>query len=137
MDDDIPTSTSDPSAGISIVAIKSSVPESETANFQVTAKSASSIARTIRVEVDDGAGEFIDVESQDATKYRYDKATKIFLVTIPANQQTATLSVVLDDDSKNEANGTITATVLVESDPTPTYSLASTHISATVTARRQ
>ena len=133
LDDDIPTSTSDPSAGISIVAIEESVAESATADFQVTAKSASSIARTIRVEVDDGSGEFIDVDDQ-RSEYNYDKATKIFLVTIPANQQTATLSVILDDDSKNEANGTITATVLVESDPTPTYSLASTHISATVTA---
>ena len=57
-------------------------------------------------------------------KYRYDETTKVFLVTIPLNQQTAILSVVLDDDSKNEANGTITATVLADTNPTPTYVLA-------------
>ena len=59
-DDDVPSSTSDTTAGISIVAIERSVEESETARFQVTAKSTSNSDRTIRVEVDDGTGDFID-----------------------------------------------------------------------------
>ena len=61
------------------------------------------------------------------------KATKVFLVSLPANQQTAILSVELDDDSKNEVNGTITATVLTDTNPTPTYVLASSGTSASVT----
>ena len=133
LDDDVPSSSSDTSAGISIVEIEGSVAESDTADFQVTAKSALSSNRTIRVQVDDGAGDFIDVDNQQS-EYSYDKATKVFLVSLPANQQTATLNVVLADDSKNEANGTLTATVLADTNQTPTYVLASSGITANITA---
>ena len=37
--------------------------------------------------------------------------------------------------AKNESNGTITATVLADSNPTPTYILASTDTSADVTVK--
>ena len=35
----------------------------------------------------------------------YNKTTKIFIVTIPANSRFANLSVQIDDDSKNENSG--------------------------------
>ena len=114
LDDDIPSSIADPNAGISIVAIENSVSESGTANFQVTAKSMSSSDRTIRVMVDDGTADYIDIDNQHS-RYNYDKMTKVFLVTLPINHQTVNLSVNLIDDSKDEANGTITATVLADS----------------------
>ena len=87
LDDDTPSSTSDTSAGISIVEIEDSVVESATANFQITAKSTSSSNRTIRVMVDDGTGDFIDKDNQ-RNEYSYDKITKIFSVSLPANQLT-------------------------------------------------
>ena len=43
------------------------------------------------------------------------------------------MRVVLDDDSKNESNGAITATVLADSNPTPTYVLARSDTTARVT----
>ena len=134
LDDDTPSSTSDSGAGISIVEIGDSVVETATANFQITAKSTSSSNRTIRVMVDDGTGDFIDKVNQ-RNEYSYDKITKIFSVSLPANQLTTILYVELDDDSKNESNGTITATVLADSNPTPTYILASTNTSADITVK--
>ena len=120
LDDDIPSSTSDPNAGISIVAIEDSVSESGTVNFQVTAKSVSSSDRTIRVMVDDGTADFIDIDNQHS-RYKYDKTTKVFLVILPLNHQTVSLSVNLIDDSMHEDNGTITATVLADSDTGKSY----------------
>ena len=99
LDDDTPTSISDTSEGISIVEIEDSVVESATANFQVTAKSTSSSNRTIRVMVDDGTSDFIDKDNQ-RNEYNYDKITKIFSVSLPANQLNTILYVELDDDSK-------------------------------------
>ena len=55
--------------------------------FQVTAKSESSSTRTIRVMVDDGTSDFID-EANQRNEYSFDKTTKIFSVSLPANQQT-------------------------------------------------
>ena len=133
LDDDIPSSTANPNAGISIVAIEGSVVESATANFQVTAKSVSSSDRTVRVMVDDGTADFIDIDNQPS-RYNYDKTTNVFLVTLPINHQTVTLNVNLIDDSKYENNGTITATVLADSNTAnPAYELASTNTTATVT----
>ena len=133
LDDDTPSSPSDPNAGISIVTIEDSVSESGTANFQVTAKTVSSSDRTIRLMVDDGTADYIDIDNQHS-RYNYDKMTKVFLVTLPINHQTVTLSVNLIDDSKYEANGIITATVLADSNTAnPAYELASTNITATVT----
>ena len=131
-DDDIPNHSTDVNAGISIVEIEGTVTEADIASFQVTAKSTKTSDRTIRVEVDDGIGDFIDVDNQQ-NQYNYDKTTKIFLVTIPANQQTAILNVVLDDDSKNETDGTITANVLADSNTNDPYELASSGTDADVT----
>ena len=131
-DNDAPNVSGDVNAGISIIQIEDSVDESEVARFQVTAKSTTNTNRIIRVEVDDGTDHFIDEDNQQS-QFSYDKVTKIFSVTILANQHNAILNVVLDDDSKNETNGTLTARVLADSNPTPTYVLASTHTSARVT----
>ena len=132
LDDDTPSNSTDATAGISIVKIEDSVSESGTANFQITAKSTSTSSRIIRVMVDDGTSDFIDHANQHS-EYSYDETTKLFLVTIPANKMFANLSVELVDDSKNENNGIITATVLADSNnQTPSYLLASTGITATV-----
>ena len=132
LDDDLPSSSSDANAGISIVKIEDTVSESATVDFQITAKSATSSSRIIRVMVDDGTGDFIDHDNQQS-KYNYDKTTKLFFVTLPVNSQYAMLSVELDDDSKNEDNGSITARVLADSQSQSTsYLLASSGITSTV-----
>ena len=132
-DNDAPNVAGDVNKGISIIHVEELVAESDVAHFQVTAKSAATTDRTIRVEVDDGSGDFIDQDNQ-LGEYTYDKATNIFMVTLPANKTNVILNVILDDDSKNELNGTLTATVLADLDTlNPTYELAESGTDADVT----
>ncbi len=91
-DDDPPLPT------ISIVAGTSPVTEGDDATFTLTAAPAPMTNLTVTVTVDDGAGDFIVSPAPT-------------MVTITASNTTATLTVMTDNDSVDEADGMITATV--------------------------
>ena len=122
-DNDAPGTTADPSMGISIIAVSSPVTEAANtfAEFQVIAKSVSnSIERTIKVRVDNAIGDdFID-PNQDATpNHNFDSQTNIFEVLIPISARFGLLRVKIHEDSKNEDNGSIMATVVNGTGYTP------------------
>ena len=110
-DDDAP-------AGNSIAVISTPVTEAANAyaEFQViTATKDEANDRTIEVRVENASGDdFIDVANQDAT-YNYDSSDNIFDVTIPAGSRFGLLRVKIHEDSKNEDNGAIMATVVTTS----------------------
>ena len=107
---------SDQDDSVSILRVKDSVEETEMAPFQVIAKTANETDdRTIMVMVaNKGSGNFLP----DTT---YDSAIP---VVINMNTLFTNFDVMLDNDSKYEPNGAITATI-VETGGTPTYSLGS------------
>ena len=117
-DDDAPT-------GISISAVPTSVTEAPNtyAEFQVIADAIDNTnPRTIEVRVENDSGDdFIDA-NQDAT-YEYDSSDDIFDVTIPVGARFGLLRVKIHDDSKNESNGQINATVITN--PAASHNTAS------------
>ena len=103
---------------ISIAATTSPVTEGTAAVFRLTADPAPASDLIVMVMVDDGAGDFIAGAAPTT-------------VTINAAATTATLTVPTTDDSMDEANGTITATVTTDTG----YTADSTNNSASVTVR--
>ncbi len=83
---------------ISIAAGPSPVTEADNATFTLTADPAPGTELIVTVTVDDGSGNFIASPAPT-------------MVTITASTTTATLMVSTDDDSVDEAEGMITATV--------------------------
>ena len=129
-DNDFPTADADNS--IAIRAIKSSVSETEVAPFQIIAKNATTNVRTIKVSVSNkDSGDFLP----DTT---YDNPIE---VVIGSNSKFANFDVTLDNDSKFEAAGAITATVQAEDltgGGTATYSVSSNNSAEiTVTSEDQ
>ena len=92
------TVTDDDEPEVSITAGTSSVTEGGDATFTVTASKAPATSLIVNVSVDDGVGDFISGLAPQ-------------MVTIPANMTSTTLTVPTVDDSINEADGMITATV--------------------------
>ena len=117
-DDDAPT-------GISIVAVDSPVSEDANAyaEFQVISDTIDNASdRTIEVRVENvSSDDFIDVANQDAT-YNYDSSDNIFDVIIPTGTRYGLLRVKIHDDSKNENDGSIMATVVTT--PAPSHNSA-------------
>ena len=113
-DDDSPESASNPGLGISIFAVDTPVTEAANtyAEFQVIAERVDDTnVRTINVQVANDTGDdFID-PNQDAT-YNYNASTNNFEVAIPAGDHYGLLRVKIHEDSKNEDNGMIMATVM-------------------------
>ena len=91
------TVTDDDDPEVSIAA-GASVTEGGDATFTVTASSAPATSLFVNVSVDDGVGDFISGPAPQ-------------MVTIPAGGTSATLTVPTLDDSVNEADGMITATI--------------------------
>ena len=89
---------------VSITAVNTSVTEGMPATFTVTATTAPPSALTVNVSVTD-SDSFISGMAPTT-------------VTIPATMTTATLTVATEDDSTDEANGTLTATVETGADYT-------------------
>ena len=108
IDNDTPT-------GISIAAISSPVTEAADtyAEFQVISDTIDNTNdRTIEVRVENASGvDFIDIANQDAS-YNFDPSDNIFDVTIPTGARYGLLRVKIHDDSKNESNGAIMATIV-------------------------
>ena len=103
LDDNFPQG--DTADSVSIRAIKSSVSETEVAPFQIIAKTKNINPRTIKVSVTNkDSGDFLP----DTT---YDNPID---VVIGSNSKFANFAVTLDDDSKFEADGAITATIQAE-----------------------
>ena len=113
---------------ITIAAVTSSVPEGTAATFTLTATPAPATELTVMVSVTD-SGNFIAGPAPT-------------MVTIPASETTATLTVPTEDDDVNEAIGMITATVdngvgytfvapatadvtITDDDPVPTLEISS------------
>ena len=94
-DNDAAPVTPDPA--ITIAAVSSSVTEGTAATFTLTADSAPAGDLTVTVTVTD-SGNFIAGAAPTT-------------VTITGSETTATLTVMTEDDSADETNGTITATV--------------------------
>ena len=92
-DDDDPTLPA-----ISIAAGPSPVTEGDDATFTLTANPAPMTNLTVTVTVDDGAGDFIASPAPT-------------MVTITASNTTVTLTVMTEDDTTDEAEGMIMATV--------------------------
>ena len=95
------TVTDDDEPEVSISAVNASVAEGADATFTVTATTAPASALTVNVNVVDN-GAFASSSDTGART-----------VTIPIGMTTATLTVSTVDDSTDEANGTITATVTI------------------------
>ena len=103
LDNDFPTA--DPNNSVSIRAIKSTVSETEVAPFQVVAKRAMTQARIVRVLVENkDSGDFLPATT-------YDNAIDVI---IGVGALFANFDVLLDNDSKYESQGAITATVQAE-----------------------
>ena len=92
------TPVATPVPTVTIAAVESPVTEGENAEFTVTASSAPSSNLTVNVQVTD-SGSFIQGTSPTS-------------VTISANAATSTLTVPTDDDTADEVDGSITATIL-------------------------
>ena len=108
----------DPADSVGIIAIKSTVSETESAPVQIVAKTVNETEdRTIMVMVaNKDSGDFLPAMT-------YDNAVP---VVITANTSYTNLDVMLDDDSKFETNGAITVTIVAEDTSgggTATYSL--------------
>ena len=118
-DNDFPSTDADNS--VSIRAVKSSVSETEVASFQVIAKSTMTSSRTIKVLVaNKNSGNFLPAAT-------YDNPVD---VVIGRNSLFANFDVTLDNDSKFEATGAITATIQAEDltgGGTATYTVSSTN----------
>ena len=91
------TVTDDDDPVVSITA-GASVAEGGDAEFTVTASKAPATSLIVNVSVDDGVGDFISGLAPQ-------------MVTIPANMTSTTLTISTVDDSMNEADGGITATL--------------------------
>ena len=91
------TVTDDDDPEVSITA-GATVTEGGDATFTVTASSAPTTNLLVNVSVDEGVGDFISGPAPQ-------------MVTIPANMTSATLTVPTVDDSMNEVDGRITATL--------------------------
>ena len=118
-DNDFPSTDADNS--VSIRAVKSSVSETEVAPFQVIAKTSMTSSRTIKVLVaNKNSGNFLPAAT-------YDNPVD---VVIGRNSLFANFDVTLDNDSKFEATGAITATIQAEDltgGGTATYTVSSTN----------
>ena len=117
LDDDFPRA--DANGSVSIRAIKSSVSETEMAPFQIVAKRTMSQVRTVKVLVENkNTGDFLPATT-------YDNAIDVI---IGVGALYANFDVLLDDDSKYEAEGAITATIQAENlsgGATRTYTVSS------------
>ena len=115
-----------PTGGISIATISSPVIEAANtyAVFQVISDTIDNANdRIIEVRVENATGDnFIDLANQDAI-YKFDPSDNTFEVTIPTGARYGLLRVKIHDDSRNETNGAIMATIVTN--PAQTHNTAS------------